>query len=246
MRTLLFVLLLGPGLFATSPSKSWTLRQAREAAEAGKWIWALQLYRRIENPTDAIRLNEAKLLYRLGLYRKALKSYRRVEDPAYQAQKLYEMGNCLFRLGRPERAVSFYHAALKFGDLPEARYNLRIARKTAEELRRQLEAVAKKRRIEGLRKGLFEGSREWDDNVSEMPLEEAKLHEEIRRKQNRAARSGKGGESLREIAGEAAPEPRRTGSVEEGPTELERAAYERELRRREIPSLLIPMERSGE
>ncbi len=229
------------------------LHQAQVLQQEGRYLRALEAYRKLPQTNDAVRYNMANLYYRLGRFDEALALYRTVEAPSLQGRRLYNMGNCYAIKGAWRKAMRFYQAALKFApEDPDLRYNLKKAQ--ARVRRMELEAsllklkqkaqkkVCKLERMPlGVRRGFYEGSIEfWNAFEGNDTLKEARYGETLLKRNNQARSTGERGWG--KLADRESREENRTVlKKKEHPFDLEEERYRRQLQEKALKSLLVPM-----
>lgn len=151
-------------LAAPVPRAGAAANKTVEAANAqyrdGNYQEALDTYARLaeKSPENAeLQFNQGAALYKLGDVNQARQSFEKAsllsDDPRLQALSAYNMGNCAFESARekmgekPEdaiadlnRSVQHYKDALaRNKELADAAHNLETAKRTIQQLRRQME-----------------------------------------------------------------------------------------------------------
>lgn len=146
------VLLSAALLLGFSPSRADSVakkvEEANQLYEKGLYDEALKKYldAQIINPDDLrVSFNLGNAQYKKNNYEDALQSYLRsssktdtAEEVGVKEKALYNMGNSLYRMGKPEEACSFYEKALELNpDDIDAKYNLEFVRHKIQEMQQQ-------------------------------------------------------------------------------------------------------------
>ena len=137
MRYLL-ISMISAMLASAGPLDFVTLKKAKEAYERGDYETAAGLYGEIAKAgSEEATFDAADALYKSGRYKEALKLYESVSSPKLEFEKLHNMGNCYAQLGKIDKGIESYEAALKIKEDSDTRFNLELLKKMKEQKKNQ-------------------------------------------------------------------------------------------------------------
>ncbi|BBG65964.1 TPR domain protein in aerotolerance operon [Hydrogenimonas sp.] len=247
-----------------------TLKKAEEAYAGGKYKEAAKLYSKIaKEGSDEARFNAGDALYKAGDYRGALKMYESVTSPELKFEKLHNMGNCYAKLGEIGKGIEAYKEALKIREDSDTRFNLELLEKMKRQKERrerekkgrseqkngrqkQNGGSAGKERKESFRSGAKERKEEQKSGKGEEERKEGQKGEREKKESDRNGKNGKeerksqnGEKKSTENGQKREKRSARPGEAEmrkEPISDMELRKWNKELNRRRIQTLMLPLE----
>ncbi len=120
------------------------MRKSNGLARQGKYDDAIQKYQEalVQEPDNTkIHYNLARALYKSDKFQEAEAEYQLcllTKDRAFQAQTLYNIGNCKFKQGDLDAAIDSYSASLMLNPRDrDAKQNLEFCQKIKEQMKDQ-------------------------------------------------------------------------------------------------------------
>jgi len=102
----------------------------KELYNSGNYKEALRELKSLKKDTPEINYNIANILYRLEKYKDSLRYYKRAYGGGVdEADRIYNIGNCYFKLKEWDKAIFSYNIALKIRDDKDIVDNLKLAYK---------------------------------------------------------------------------------------------------------------------
>ena len=238
-----------------------TLKEAKEAYEKGEYKKAASLYEKIaEEGSDEARFNAADALYKAGDYKGALKMFESVTSAGMKFEKLHNMGNCYAKLGEIDKGIKAYEEALKIKEDKDTRFNLELLKKLKQKQKQQEKKSQKQkqnREKNGKNRNSKSGSGEKKQNREQSGKKGENKSEEKRDKGSSKNEQKKGGRNMkkeqaekeRRKGGEKGEDKRkesakmgRAETKKEPISNMELRKWNKELNRRKIQTLMLPLE----
>ncbi len=106
------------------------INNATNLYKQGYYKEALRELKSLNKDTPVINYDIANTLYKLGRYKEALSYYKKaLGDGVDEANRIYNIGNCYFKLKEWDKAIFAYEISLKIKDNQDTKYNLDLAYK---------------------------------------------------------------------------------------------------------------------
>ncbi len=241
-----------------------TLKEAKEAYEKGEYKKAASLYEKIaKEGSDEARFNAADALYKAGDYKGALKMFESVDSSELKFEKLHNMGNCYAKLGEINKGIKAYEEALKIKEDKDTRFNLELLKKLKQKWqeKRGQEGQGQKHNREknGQSRNSKSGSGEKKQNREQGGKKEEKKSDNEQDNGGSKKEQKKGGrdrdmkkdkmEKERQKSDKKGAQKRKESAKSRGAetkkepiSEMELRKWNKELNRRKIRTLMLPLE----
>ena len=243
-----------------------TLKEAKEAYEKGEYKKAASLYEKIaKEGSDEARFNAADALYKAGDYKGALKMFESVDSSELKFEKLHNMGNCYAKLGEIDKGIKAYEEALKIKEDKDTRFNLELLKKLKQKQKQKQQEKKSQKSQEpkqnaqknGKNRNSKSGSGERRQNRKQSGKNGEKKSEKERNSAGSKNEQKKGGRDMKKRKAEKerrkgdkkgedkrkeSAKTRRAETKKEPISDMELRKWNKELSRRKIPTLMLPLD----
>jgi len=243
-----------------------TLKKAKEAYEKGEYKKAASLYEKIaEEGSVEAKFNAADALYKSGDYKSALKLFESVDSPALKFEKLHNIGNCYAKLGEIDKGIEAYEEALKIKSDKDTRFNLELLKKLKQKQKRKQQEKKSQndqnkkqnREKNGKSRNSKSDSGKKSQNREQSGKDGEKKSEKKRDAGSSKSEQKKGGREMNKQkaskerqksdkkAAQKGKESAKIGGAEtkkEPISDMELRKWNKELNRRKIQTLMLPLE----
>ena len=228
-----------------------TLKEAKEAYEKGEYKKAASLYEKIaKEGSDEARFNAADALYKAGDYKGALKMFESVASTDLKFEKLHNMGNCYAKLGEIDKGIKAYEEALNIKEDKDTRFNLELLKKLKQKQKRQKKKSQNKKQNREKngkdRNSSSSGEKSQNSGHSGEKGEKKGDNSGSKNKQKKGGRNMKQQKAEKErqksYKRKESAKMGRAETKKEQISDMELRKWNKELNRRKIQTLMLPLE----